>query len=387
MSKSQLLQSKAADSITTGAVLASLLLFESITSRSVSAQLKASQPSPTMQRLEGLQKMEQDRRSAEDAKWRSFPNAVSNSAASNDKTRPVAMFSNWFHHAITGTGGPGPSKCEFYWPGWKMQQDGTRVTKVRNCLNDWVAVDCKSLKVSWSYSPYPHSWSRWAIPEPSDIATTQMVAALCDNVSTQYGKQGPSSVPMPGIPQGLPATSVSAVKPVLQASDSGQMSSINVGGEGKRILQLLGENGILVEIRDKCPEANAVGAYSRFDNLFLLCGAALRNPALATETIAHEAVHVLQDCLQPGGIDGSDSITLTRFFKSYDGGKHSADLKRLMNTSLANRPKTMAYLEGLKNSIPLNMYAMEIEAHALEAFPKTVRILLETFAPYCTSTG
>jgi hypothetical protein len=50
---------------------------------------------------------------------------------------------------------------------------------------------------------------------------------------------------------------------------------------------------------------------------------------------------------------------------------------------LVNRPKTLAYLEELKKSMPRNIYAMEIEAHALEVSPKSVRILLEALAPLC----
>ena len=319
-----------------------------------------------MQRLQQLQKVERDRQSADDAKWRSF------------RGHDIAPASLWFFDALERA-----PKCEFYWPGWTLRPDGSRVTKVRGCLRDWVAVDCKSLKVAWSFRAYPPSWSDWGLPTSSDVETTQMVAALCDNIAPPIGKEAQSLSSIAAMPTRSARPTASVAKPMMPIPNDVQFSTVNVGAGGKQILQLLGEMGVETEIRDKCPKAGTVGAYSRFDNLLILCKASLRDPALATEVIAHEAVHALQDCLQQGGIKGSDSITLTNFYRTFNGGKQSAELRDLLSMGLAKRPKTVAYLEELKKSIPRNMYAMEIEAHALEVSPKTVSILLETFMPLC----
>ena len=72
MSKSSSKLSKVARSIASGAVLASLAALDAVTTGSALAQSKPAQPSPTLQ-SEGLQRVEQKRRSAQDAKWRSFP--------------------------------------------------------------------------------------------------------------------------------------------------------------------------------------------------------------------------------------------------------------------------------------------------------------------------
>ncbi|MCP9941002.1 hypothetical protein KBY70_01110 [Cyanobium sp. ATX 6E8] len=210
-----------------------------------------------------------------------------------------------------------------------------------------------------------------------------MVAALCDNIAPPIGKEAQSLSSIASMPTRSARPTASVAKPMMPIPNDAQISTVNVGAGGKQILQLLGEMGVETEIRDKCPKAGTVGAYSRFDNLLILCKASLRDPALATEVIAHEAVHALQDCLQQGGIKGSDSITLTRFFKTFNNGRQSADFRDLVRAGLANRPKTLAHLEELKKSMPRNMYAMEIEAHALEVSPKSVRILLEALAPLC----
>ena len=191
MSKSSSKLSTVAKSISAAAALASLVAFNAVTPGSASAQSKAGQPSPTLQRLEGLQKVEQDRQSAEDAKWRSFSRIDPPARATSVGTpRPVETVAPWFFDALTGGGQPQHlhQKCAFYWPGWKLRPDGTRVTAVRGCLREWVAVDCKSLKVSWhdrllllDRSKYPAGWSTWSVPQ--DGETTQMVAELCDNIT------------------------------------------------------------------------------------------------------------------------------------------------------------------------------------------------------------
>lgn len=370
--------------MTAGAAVASLAASDEITAGSAWAQPIPSQPSPTMQRLQQLQKVERDRQSAEDAKWRSFGGQSPAHTANGGETRPVEMAATWYFDALTSSSPPvQPRKCEFYWPGWKLHPDGTRVTKVRGCLRNWVAVDCKSLKVAWSFRGYPPSWSGWALPATSDVETTQMVTELCDNIAPPIGKEAQSLSSIAAMPKRSARPTASVAKPMMPIPNDASFSTVNVGAEGKQILQTLGGMGVVTEIRDRCPKAGVVGAYSRYDNLLVLCNASLRNQALATETIAHEAVHALQDCLQPGGIKGSDSITLTRFLKTFNNGRQSADFRDLVRAGLANRPKTLAYLEELKKSMPRNMYAMEIEAHALDVSPKSVRILLEALAPLC----
>ena len=391
MSKSTLKLSKVAKSITTGAALASLVALDAVTPGSALAQSKAGQPSPTLQRLEGLQRVEQDRQSAEDAKWRSFPRVEAPARATSVGTpRPVETVAPWFFDALTGGGQPQHlhQKCAFYWPGWKLRPDGTRVTAVRGCLRewvavDWIAVDCKSLKVSWLSSRHRAGWSSWSVPSPQE-ETGQMVAALCDNTSSDANEPftKASTPSMPARSTGEPGLGARAAIPI---PDRAELSAVNVGADGKQILQLLGRMGVRTEIWNRCPQAGAIAAYSRFDNLLVLCKASLRDPSLATEAIAHEAVHALQDCLQPGGIKGSASIPLRALFKTSNGGKNFDDFVNLLYMGFADRPKTVAYLQELEKNLSPDLFSMEIEAYALEESPETVRIMLVAFLPVCGS--
>ena len=353
--------SQIAKSVSSAAAIATLAALDAITAGSVLAQQMPGQPSPTLQRLERLQRLEYERRSAEDAKWRSFPS----------------------HYATSISPRP---KCEFYWPGWELRPDGTRATRVRgrSLCAVAVAVDCRSLKVSWRDH---RGWGDWKHPIEKDrlsIETGRMVAELCDNIAPSVGNESQPQTAIASLPARPSITSISEAKPSLLLTSSWKCGSINVGAEGKQILQLLGEMGVETVIKDECPKPGTLGAYSRFDNLLVLCKASLKYPALATEVIAHEAVHALQDCIQPGGIKGSASRSLTSFFRVFNEGKHAARFEDLLREGLANRPNMAAYLRDLKTSMPPNMFLMEREAYALEIYPKSVALLLKNIGiPLC----
>ncbi len=367
---------KVAKTIAAGAALTALVALDAITAVSASAQSRAGQTSQTMQRLQQLQQEERDRQSTEDAKWRRFP-------GHDDPGATPA--SRWVMNVLMGTPPKTPPKCEFYWPGWKLNSNGTRITKVRSCGRNWVAVDCKSLRVSWKHYPAIYArWSDWRLPTSNELDTAQMVAALCDNIASPLGEEAQSSAPSNSLQLRPSITPISEAKPSLQLPSSGQFGSINVGAEGKQILQLLGEMGVETVIKDECPKPGTLGAYSRFDNLLVLCKASLKYPALATEVIAHEAVHALQDCIQPGGIKGSASRSLMSFFRVFNEGKHAARFEDLLRDGLANRPNIAAYLRDLKTSMPPKMFLMEREAYALEIYPKSVALLLKNIGiPLC----
>jgi hypothetical protein len=160
--------------ITTQAVVTTLIALKLITADSASAQPREDQGSPTLQRLRQLHQVEEDRKAAEDAKWRSF------------RIDDVKSAGSLIFDALTNR----PPKCEFYWPGWKVGQDEVRITSTRGCYWEKVAVNCKSLKISWhkpalnKYSPETAYWTKWIMPNTSTergLEDSRMVAALCDS--------------------------------------------------------------------------------------------------------------------------------------------------------------------------------------------------------------
>lgn len=334
--------------------------------------------SPTLERLQQLHKAQQEQKALENSKWRTF----------TWQDRPSWTF---FPSGYK-------DDCEFYWPGWKLGPDGIRTTNVRSCSSrKWVAVDCKKLRLSWGTpstetdiqkrKDNPISWGQWLIPTINTVSGTQegmMVAALCDNISPAIGSAINSS-PSPLSSQSdasslfIPGNS-SPSTPTSRPS----RKLVNLGVEGVKILGLLQRMGVEATIAKVCPKAGAHAGYSRFDNLLVLCDSALYDPAIATESIAHEAVHALQDCIQPGGIKGSASIPLIKFLVIINGKQKIEEFKRLLHSGLINRPKVVADLREQKKNLLPEMFSMEYEASALEAYPKRVAAMLQEIGlPLC----
>lgn len=204
-----------------------------------------------------------------------------------------------------------------------------------------------------------------------------MVAALCDNISPAIGSAINSSpLPLPSQPAES-SLSISRNSSPLTPASHPSRKLVNLGVEGVKILGLLERMGVEATIAKVCPKAGAHAGYSRFDNLLVLCDSALYDPAIATESIAHEAVHALQDCIQPGGIKGSASIPLAKFLATFNGEPNIEEFKQLLRSGLINRPKVTADLREQKKNLLPEMFSMEYEASALEAYPKRIAAMLQ----------
>lgn len=122
--------------------------------------------------------------------------------------------------------------CKYDWSGWKLNSRGTRSTRYRCDSDDyqrdqWIAVDCKSLKVANSY--YGVSWSQWRYP--SDDDEVSMVARLCANTLDRAAKaerrKGVVSA-IPGLegvvqPPGRPAGGVFKVNGAFASAGIGEL--------------------------------------------------------------------------------------------------------------------------------------------------------------------
>ena len=91
---------------------------------------------------------------------------------------------------------------------------------------------------------------------------------------------------------------------------------------------------------------------------------------LLDETLTHEAVHVVQDCMDPGGFL-SDS--LTPIITSLEESDVDTDgLKDYVSKNL--RPTYIEFLNGIENYV---VKTAEIEAYSLESDPDLVYKMLE----------
>jgi len=157
------------------------------------------------------------------------------------------------------------------------------------------------------------------------------------------------------------------------------------------ILSLLEVIGVGVRhLGGKCPKGipeSVVAAYNRFDNYILICHGSVRNREHLEEAITHESVHVIQDCIQPGGIKGNKSIAISKYLLALNLVDSNEHFMSLLRQLLWPRNKTVEELHELKTKLSPDFFLMEYEAYALEIRPGKVATLVEKIAiPKCSLT-
>ena len=155
------------------------------------------------------------------------------------------------------------------------------------------------------------------------------------------------------------------------------------------ILSLLEVIGVGVRhLGGKCPKGipeSVVAAYNRFENYVLLCHGSVRNREHLEEAIAHESVHAIQDCIQPGGIKGNKSIAISKYLLALNLVDTNERFRSLLRQLLWPRNKTVEDLRELKTKLSPDFFLMEYEAYALEIRPEKIATLVEKIAiPKCS---
>jgi hypothetical protein len=136
------------------------------------------------------------------------------------------------------------------------------------------------------------------------------------------------------------------------------VSEANIGYT-KAIIQKLRDKGVTITQPTICPDGMA-GKYDFTTATLMLCPAAMSNEALLVETVAHEATHAAQHCVQ------GPLVTNVREERMDDYVKHVALAVSNKWTHVNNETKHLS--EEQK--------AMEYEAYAFEASPVTVLSIL-----------
>jgi len=116
----------------------------------------------------------------------------------------------------------------------------------------------------------------------------------------------------------------------------------------------------------------AFGRYSPTRNEMCI-NADLLDPtqrALFDETLTHEAVHVVQDCMDEGGVESDYLIPIITAF--HIEGEDTTKLKQYVSE---NFPTNLySFIEDMDDEV---IQKAEIEAYALESDPKLVFQILE----------
>lgn len=160
--------------------------------------------------------------------------------------------------------------------------------------------------------------------------------------------------------------------------------TIELTPESEAIIKHLGSLGVAIKhVRARCTNGGSglvVAAYERFDNYILVCHGGVRDRVHLQESLTHESVHAIQDCLQAEGILGNRSIPISRYFVISNRADRNARFQELLRNLLKGRRETVEYLNDVSSSLAPAFYEMEREAHALETRPDLVINLIKNLA-------
>ena len=144
-------------------------------------------------------------------------------------------------------------------------------------------------------------------------------------------------------------------------------------GWARRLSDQMRSFGVRVEVVSTCSNnTNAVGTYNRRSNILCIATSHIDHDGLLIETVTHEAVHVIQDCLG-GGLHSAGQRSIADYLIKNRGFSAKAvveQFKTLHHSSLNHTRKVLTDADDRTRE-------MEFEAYALESHPARVFDLLK----------
>lgn len=139
-------------------------------------------------------------------------------------------------------------------------------------------------------------------------------------------------------------------------------------------MQQLQQLGVTVERRPSCGGPRELATYNRGANVLCLSAALERQPALFSRVLNHEAVHVIQDCLD--GLETPSSASLQQGLRS-SGAFADRQLQGFFLQYLRAQGN-LGHVVATTAALPQESRQLEIEAYALQADPDLVQRLLRS---------
>ena len=116
-----------------------------------------------------------------------------------------------------------------------------------------------------------------------------------------------------------------------------------------------------------------IGSYNFINNHFCISDE-IRTNELLEETVIHELVHVIQDCLADGGIADDEMGSVTRYLSEGDASREE-NMDEIIESQLSKRGKLDHVHEYTAHMEPEHKW-VELEAYHLETSPLLVLTLL-----------
>jgi hypothetical protein len=142
------------------------------------------------------------------------------------------------------------------------------------------------------------------------------------------------------------------------------------GLEGQ--LEALRAAGVRVERRISCGDPRFLALYNMGLNVLCLSHGLEANAAQQAKVLAHESVHVVQDCLD--GLDTPTSTSLAQGLRS--SGQFSSDQLNGFFLGYLRRQGNLSHVLAATAQLQPDSRQREIEAYALQADPALVARLI-----------
>ena len=147
--------------------------------------------------------------------------------------------------------------------------------------------------------------------------------------------------------------------------------AISLSARTDRLIDRLERLGVVIDRLERCGPGTERAAYSMGVNRLCLSQGLRDQPRLQLDVLTHEAIHVVQDCLD--GLDTPSSSTISMMLQA-QGGFSPAQVDRFLGHHLDR--STAAHVLAVTQSLGPLQRQREVEAYALQSQSGMVESLL-----------
>ncbi len=141
-------------------------------------------------------------------------------------------------------------------------------------------------------------------------------------------------------------------------------------GMARQLSDQMRSVGVYISVKNLCPIRDAVASYDSETNVLCIAASRVRSKAFLTETVTHEAVHVIQDCLGGGLLSPNTSTIGEYLIKKGMNPQTVAEQFKLLNRSSISHTRSILRKSSEHTGV------REFEAYSLEGSPHRVLSLL-----------
>lgn len=149
------------------------------------------------------------------------------------------------------------------------------------------------------------------------------------------------------------------------------VSAASISVRTDRLMDQLQRLGVAIDRLDRCGPGVERAAYNMGVNRMCLSQGLRDEPQLQLDVLTHEAIHVVQDCLD--GLETPSSSTISLMLES-EGGFSRAQVNRFLAHHLDH--ETADHVARVSGSLGPMQRRREIEAYALQQHTGMVQSLL-----------